>query len=84
MSLPRRLALLEWARQSGALVFEDDYDSEYRYSGRPVPALQGLDRGGSVLSAGTFNKVLFPSRSGAASASWRRRWRPEAAILSPG
>src|SRR5579862_717187 len=44
MSLPRRLALLEWARRSGALIFEDDYDSEYRYGGRPLPALQGLDR----------------------------------------
>jgi GntR family transcriptional regulator / MocR family aminotransferase len=61
MSLPRRLALLEWARASGALIFEDDYDSEYRYSGRPLPALQGLDRNGTVLFAGTFNKVLFPS-----------------------
>jgi hypothetical protein len=40
MSLPRRLALLAWARKTGALVFEDDYDSEYRYSGRPLPALQ--------------------------------------------
>ena len=61
MSLPRRLALLEWARTSGALIFEDDYDSEYRYSGRPLPALQGLDRNGAVLFAGTFNKVMFPS-----------------------
>jgi GntR family transcriptional regulator/MocR family aminotransferase len=61
MSLPRRLALLEWARTSGALLFEDDYDSEYRYSGRPVPALQGLDRHGQVLFAGSFSKVLFPS-----------------------
>jgi GntR family transcriptional regulator / MocR family aminotransferase len=61
MSLPRRLQLLEWARRSGALIFEDDYDSEYRYSGRPVPALQGLDRNGSVLFAGSFSKVLFPS-----------------------
>jgi len=61
MSLPRRLQLLEWARESGALIFEDDYDSEYRYSGRPVPALQGLDRNGSVLFAGSFSKVLFPS-----------------------
>jgi GntR family transcriptional regulator/MocR family aminotransferase len=43
------------------LIFEDDYDSEYRYSGRPLPALQGLDRAGAVLYAGTFNKVLFPS-----------------------
>jgi GntR family transcriptional regulator/MocR family aminotransferase len=61
MSLPRRLQLLEWARKSGALIFEDDYDSEYRYSGRPVPALQGLDHSGSVLFAGSFSKVLFPS-----------------------
>lgn len=61
MSLSRRLQLLEWARASGALIFEDDYDSEYRYSGSPVPALQGLDRDGSVLFSGTFSKVLFPS-----------------------
>jgi GntR family transcriptional regulator / MocR family aminotransferase len=61
MSLSRRLQLLQWARRSGALLFEDDYDSEYRYSGRPVPALQGLDRAGVVLFAGSFSKVLFPS-----------------------
>ncbi len=61
MSLPRRLALIEWARSAGALVIEDDYDSEYRYSGAPVPALQGLDRHGLVLYAGSFSKVLFPS-----------------------
>jgi GntR family transcriptional regulator/MocR family aminotransferase len=61
MSLPRRLQLVDWARTSGALIFEDDYDSEYRYSGRPVPALQGLDRSGAVLFAGSFSKVLFPS-----------------------
>jgi len=61
MSLPRRLALLAWARRTGALVFEDDYDSEYRYAGRPIPALQGLDRGEQVVFAGSFSKVLFPS-----------------------
>jgi GntR family transcriptional regulator/MocR family aminotransferase len=61
MSLRRRLELLEWARRSSALIFEDDYDSEYRYSGRPVPALQGLDRNSQVLFAGSFSKVLFPS-----------------------
>ncbi|HLX75231.1 MAG TPA: PLP-dependent aminotransferase family protein, partial [Terriglobales bacterium] len=48
MSLRRRLELLEWARESGALIFEDDYDSEYRYAGRPIPAMQGLDRSGVV------------------------------------
>jgi len=61
MSLPRRLRLLEWAHRSGALIFEDDYDGEFRYAGRPVPALQGLDRAGQVLFAGSFSKVLFPS-----------------------
>jgi GntR family transcriptional regulator/MocR family aminotransferase len=61
MSLTRRLQLLEWARKSGAVIFEDDYDSEYRYSGRPIPALQGLDSNGLVLYAGSFSKVLFPA-----------------------
>jgi GntR family transcriptional regulator/MocR family aminotransferase len=61
MSLARRLQLLEWARKSGAVIFEDDYDSEFRYSGRPIPALQGLDASGLVLYAGSFSKVLFPA-----------------------
>ena len=61
MSVARRLQLLGWARKAGTLIFEDDYDSEYRYSGRPVPALQGLDEGGIVLYAGSFSKVLFPA-----------------------
>jgi len=61
MSVARRLQLLEWAARAGALILEDDYDSEYRYAGRPVPALQGLDRHGLVLFAGSFSKVLFPS-----------------------
>jgi GntR family transcriptional regulator/MocR family aminotransferase len=61
MSLNRRLALLEWASRSGAWILEDDYDSEYRYSGRPLAALQGLDTVGRVIYAGTFSKVLFPA-----------------------
>lgn len=61
MSLPRRLALLEWARASNGWIFEDDYDAEYRYAGHPVPALQGLDRHGVTFFSGTFSKVLFPS-----------------------
>src|SRR5262249_42114122 len=61
MSLPRRLALLENAHKSRTLVFEDDYDSEFRYSGRPLPALQGLDRHDVVLFGGSFSKVMFPS-----------------------
>ncbi len=61
LSLPRRLELLAWATQTGALIIEDDYDSEYRYGDRPIPALQGLDKSESVLYIGTFSKVLFPS-----------------------
>lgn len=61
MSLHRRLELLEWASRSGAWILEDDYDSEYRYAGRPLAALQGLDPTGRVIYAGTFSKVLFPS-----------------------
>lgn len=61
MSLPRRLALLRWAERSGAWVIEDDYASEYRYAGRPLAALQGLDDHGRVLYVGTFSKVLFAS-----------------------
>ncbi|WP_374981987.1 PLP-dependent aminotransferase family protein [Pseudomonas solani] len=60
LSLPRRLALLERARQMQGWVIEDDYDSEYRYQGRPLPALKSLDREGRVLYAGTFSKVLYP------------------------
>lgn len=61
MSLPRRLELLRWAKKNQSWIIEDDYDSEYRYVGRPLPALQGLDRDGRVIYVGTFSKVLFPS-----------------------
>ncbi|WNJ98349.1 PLP-dependent aminotransferase family protein [Thalassospiraceae bacterium LMO-JJ14] len=61
MSLARRLELLEWAAESGAWVLEDDYDSEYRYAGRPLSALQGLDHSGRVIYVGTFSKVMFPA-----------------------
>lgn len=70
MSLARRLALLDWARGSGAWIVEDDYDSEFRYAGRPLAALQGLDAdragetgagGGRVIYLGTFSKIMFPS-----------------------
>jgi GntR family transcriptional regulator/MocR family aminotransferase len=61
MSLAERLQLLDWSARSGAAILEDDYDSEFRYRGRPVPALQGLDRRGQVIYTGSFNKVLFPS-----------------------
>jgi GntR family transcriptional regulator / MocR family aminotransferase len=61
MSLARRLALLDHARRADAWIFEDDYDSEWRYEGKPLAAMQGLDRDGCVIYAGTFSKVLFPS-----------------------
>jgi GntR family transcriptional regulator/MocR family aminotransferase len=61
MSLPRRLALLAWAREASAWILEDDYDSEYRFGGRPIEALAGLDSAGRVIYAGTFSKVLFPA-----------------------
>ena len=60
MSLARRLELLEWARGADAFVLEDDYDSEYRYTGRPLAALQGLDADGRVIYVGTMSKVMFP------------------------
>ena len=61
MSLAQRLALLEWANQSEAWILEDDYDSEFRFGGRPLEALQGLDRNNRVIYIGTFSKVLFPA-----------------------
>ncbi|MCB1969920.1 MAG: PLP-dependent aminotransferase family protein [Geminicoccaceae bacterium] len=60
MTLARRLELLEWAREADAFVLEDDYDSEYRYTGRPLAALQGLDTDGRVIYVGTMSKVMFP------------------------
>jgi GntR family transcriptional regulator/MocR family aminotransferase len=61
LSLPRRLELLAWAEQAEAMIIEDDYDSEFRYCSRPIPALQGLAESHSVIYAGTFSKVLFPA-----------------------
>jgi len=61
LSLPRRLGLLDWAARNHTWIIEDDYDGEYRYIGRPLPALKSLDRDGRVLYVGTFSKVLFPS-----------------------
>ncbi|MFC4526016.1 PLP-dependent aminotransferase family protein [Dyella halodurans] len=61
MSPARRLALLAFARQHGAVVIEDDYDGEFRYGGRPLDALQTLDRDGVVFYVGTFSKSLFPA-----------------------
>ncbi|TCT03372.1 PLP-dependent aminotransferase family protein [Paralcaligenes ureilyticus] len=60
MSLARRRMLLEYARQNGCWIIEDDYDSEFRFGRRPLPSLQGLDDAGLVFYAGSFSKTLFP------------------------
>ncbi|HEY8559514.1 MAG TPA: PLP-dependent aminotransferase family protein [Pyrinomonadaceae bacterium] len=61
MSLARRLELLEWARKTGGWIIEDDYNSEFRYAGRPLASLQNLDRRGRVIYVGTFSKTIFPA-----------------------
>ena len=60
MSLARRRALLDFARASGGWIVEDDYDSEFRFAGRPIPAMQGLEPDSPVIYIGTFSKTLFP------------------------
>jgi GntR family transcriptional regulator/MocR family aminotransferase len=60
MSLQRRMALLKWAEGAEGWIVEDDYDSEFRYQGKPLPALKSLDRRDRVLYVGTFSKVLSP------------------------
>jgi GntR family transcriptional regulator/MocR family aminotransferase len=60
MALPERLRLLHWAQEKGIYILEDDYDSEFRYSGNPLSSLQGLDSGNRVIYLGTFSKTLFP------------------------
>lgn len=59
MSLPRRMALLVWAQQQQAAIVEDDYDSEFRYGGRPIEPLQTLDTSGRVIYVGSFSKTLL-------------------------
>ena len=59
MPVARRLELVEWARSHGAVVLEDDYDSEYRYNGPPLPAIHGIADGAAVIYIGTFSNVMF-------------------------
>jgi GntR family transcriptional regulator/MocR family aminotransferase len=61
MSLPRRKALIDFAHRHDAYIFEDDHNSEFRFTGPPLPCLQGLDDSGRVIYAGTMSKILFPS-----------------------
>jgi GntR family transcriptional regulator/MocR family aminotransferase len=60
MSMPRRLELLDWAKDADAWVIEDDYDSEFRYDGAPLLSLAGIDHLRRVIYMGTFAKTLFP------------------------
>ncbi|MEI6000948.1 PLP-dependent aminotransferase family protein [Paraburkholderia bengalensis] len=82
LSLERRLALLDWAHASGALVIEDDYDSEYRFEGRPLAALKSLDEAGHVIYCGTFSKLLFPALRIAYAVLPERLVEPFVAALS--
>lgn len=61
LSLERRIHLLDWANRHDGWIIEDDYDSDFRYTSRPLPSLQGMDRSGRVIYVGTFSKVLLPS-----------------------
>jgi GntR family transcriptional regulator / MocR family aminotransferase len=61
MSLSRRTALIDFARECNAYIFEDDHNSEFRYTGPPLPCLQGLDNVGRVIYSGTMSKILYPS-----------------------
>jgi GntR family transcriptional regulator / MocR family aminotransferase len=61
MSLSRRTVLIDFARACDAYIFEDDHNSEFRYTGPPLPCLQGLDNVGRVIYSGTMSKILYPS-----------------------
>jgi GntR family transcriptional regulator/MocR family aminotransferase len=60
MSLRRRTVLLDWAQRNDAVIIEDDYDSEFRFSDRPLEPLQSIDRFGRVVYIGSFSKTLIP------------------------
>lgn len=61
MPVANRLALIEWAESGGRFIIEDDYDSELRYLGKPIPSLQGLRPSGNIIYSGTFSKILSPA-----------------------
>lgn len=61
MPIRRRMELLHWAEQEGRYIIEDDYDSEFRYKGKPIPALQGYDNHEKVIYIGTFSKSIAPA-----------------------
>jgi len=98
MSYARRTALLEWADRRNAAIIEDDYDSEYRFGGRPLETLQAIDRGGRVIYTGSFSKSLLPAlrlgflvappslqaplRAASFVAGWFAQWPAQSALAS--
>jgi len=98
MSHARRAALLDWAERRNAVIIEDDYDSEFRFGGRPLDTLQAMDRSGRVIYVGSFSKSLLPSlrlgflvappalrdalEAAAYVASWYPQWSSQAALAS--
>ncbi|EHS49191.1 transcriptional regulator, GntR family with aminotransferase domain-containing protein [Rhizobium sp. PDO1-076] len=76
LSMARRLQLIDWAQRAGGYIIEDDYDSEFRFSGPPLSALQGIDGEGRVIYVGTFSKTLLPGfRIGYLVVPWTVRER---------
>ena len=84
LPLARRLALIDWAQARDALIIEDDYDSEFRYVGQPLPALAALDPGGRVFYIGSFSKLLSPALRLAYLVVPRRRLEAVGAALEEG
>jgi GntR family transcriptional regulator/MocR family aminotransferase len=98
MSHARRLALLDWAERRNAVIVEDDYDSEFRFGGRPLETLQAMDRTGRVIYVGSFSKVMLPAlrlgflvapvslvrplTAAAFVAGWHCHWPAQAALAS--
>jgi GntR family transcriptional regulator/MocR family aminotransferase len=98
MSHERRIALLQWAERRNSVIIEDDYDSEFRFGGRPLETLQAVDRTGRVIYVGSFSKSLLPTlrlgfliappslrqplRAAAHAASWFPQWPAQAALAS--
>ncbi len=98
MSHARREALLQWAERRNAILVEDDYDSEFRFGGRPLETLQAIDRGGRVIHVGSFSKSLLPAlrlgfviapaslqaplRAASYVAGWYAQWPAQAALAS--
>ncbi|HET9452197.1 MAG TPA: PLP-dependent aminotransferase family protein, partial [Aggregicoccus sp.] len=96
LSHPRRVALLAWAERHDAVLIEDDYDSEFRFGGRPLESLQAMDRTGRVLYVGSFSKVMLPAlrlgflvapaalqpalRAAAHVGGWHAQWPSQAAL----